>query len=148
MMGKLLPPSYFFGALLLAVVLHFLPPGYQLLTFPWRLLGLAPLVIGIVLNVLADQAFKKYATSVKPFEKSSTLVTGGVFRVTRNPMYLGMILILFGVAMLLGSASPFVAVPPLVALLDRVFIAPEEHMLEDTFGERFLQYRKPVRRWI
>lgn len=148
MMRQVLPPSYFFGAILLAVILHFLLPGYQLVTLPWRLLGLAPLVIGIVLNVLADQAFKKYDTTVKPFEKSSTLVTGGVFRITRNPMYLGMILILFGVAMLLGSASPFVVVPLLAALLDRVFIAPEEQMLQDTFGGRFLQYRKRVRRWI
>ena len=147
-MKKLLPPSYFFAAILLAVLLHFLLPVYQLLTFPWRLLGLAPLLAGIALNVLADQAFKKRGTTVKPFETSSALVTGGVFAITRNPMYLGMILILFGVAALLGSVTPFITVPLLAALLDRVFISPEERMLEDTFGESFRQYRKRVRRWI
>ena len=147
-MRKPLPPSYFLGAILLAVILHFLLPVRQVLTFPWRLLGLAPLVIGLVLNLLADQAFKKHDTTVKPFEESSTLVTDGVFKITRNPMYLGMTLILFGVAMLLGSAAPFAVVLLLAALLDRVFIAPEEQKLEDTFGEQFRQYRRRARRWI
>jgi len=147
-MGKLLPPHYFFGAILLAVVLHFLLPVREILTYPWRLLGFAPLVIGIVLNLLADRAFKKHDTTVKPFEESSALITGGVFRITRNPMYMGMILILFGVAMLLGSTTPFAVVVLLVAMLDRAFITPEEQKLEDTFGERFRQYRGRVRRWI
>jgi protein-S-isoprenylcysteine O-methyltransferase Ste14 len=147
-MRKALPPYYFLGAILLAVILHFSLPVRQTLSFPWRLLGLAPLVIGLVLNLLADQAFKKHGTTVKPFEESSTLVTDGVFRITRNPMYLGMILILFGVAMLLGSATPFAVVLLLAALLDRVFIAPEEQKLEHTFGEQFREYRRRVRRWI
>ncbi len=147
-MRKLLPPHYFLGAMLLAVILHFLLPVSQILIFPWRLLGLAPLVIGIVLNLLADQAFKKHNTTVKPFEESSALVTDGVFKITRNPMYLGIVLILFGVAMLLGSAAPFAVVLLLAVLLDRVFIAPEEQKLEDTFGERFQHYRRRVRRWI
>jgi protein-S-isoprenylcysteine O-methyltransferase Ste14 len=126
-MRKPLPLSYFRGAIILAVSLHFLVPVRQVLAFPWRLLGLAPLVIGLVLNLLADQAFKRrHDTTVKPFEKSSALITDGVFSITRNPMYLGMTLILFGVAMLLGSATPFAIVIVLAALLDRVFIAPEE----------------------
>jgi protein-S-isoprenylcysteine O-methyltransferase Ste14 len=105
-------------------------------------------MIGVVLNLLVDRAFKKHDTTVKPFEASSALITDGVFKITRNPMYLGMILILFGVTMLLGSAAPFAVVFLLAALLDRVFIAPEEQNLEHTFGEQFLQYRKWVRRWI
>jgi len=147
-MRNLLPPHYFFAAILLAVVLHFLLPVREILTYPWRLLGLAPMVIGIVLNLLADQAFKKHDTTVKPFEESSTLVTEGVFRFTRSPMYMGMVLILFGIAMLLGSTTPFVVVVLLAALLDRMFISPEEQKLEDTFGERFRQYRRRVSRWI
>jgi protein-S-isoprenylcysteine O-methyltransferase Ste14 len=147
-MRKALPPAYFLGAILLAIIVHFLLPVSQILSFPGRLLGLAPLVIGIVLNLLTDQAFKRHDTTVKPFEESSALVTDGVFRITRNPMYLGMVLILFGVAMLLGSAAPFAVVLVLAALLDRVFIAPEEQNLEDTFGEQFRQYRRRVRRWV
>lgn len=106
------------------------------------------IVIGIVLNLLADQAFKKHDTTVKPFEESSTLITDGVFMITRSPMYLGMVPILLGVTMLLGSAAPFAVVLLLAALLDRVFITSEEQKLEDTFGERFRQYRRRARRWI
>jgi protein-S-isoprenylcysteine O-methyltransferase Ste14 len=148
MMRKLLPPAYFLCTISLAVILHFSLPGRQILTSHWRLVGLAPLVIGVTLNLLADRAFKKHDTTVKPFEESTALVTDGVFGITRNPMYLGMVLILFGVSMLLGSAAPFAVVLILAALLDRVFIAPEEQKLQDTFGEQFRQYRKRVRRWI
>jgi protein-S-isoprenylcysteine O-methyltransferase Ste14 len=147
-MKKALPPTYFLGAIGLAVALHFLLPLRQLLAFPWRLTGLAPLVIGIVLNLLADQTFKKHDTTVKPFEKSSFLVTGGVFGISRNPMYLGMTLVLLGVALLLGSLIPFAVVIVLPILFDRLFISPEEQMLEDTFGDQFREYRERVRKWL
>jgi protein-S-isoprenylcysteine O-methyltransferase Ste14 len=63
-------------------------------------------------------------------------------------MYLGMTLILLGIAALLGSTTPFVVVPVFTVLLDRIFIVQEEQMLEATFGDQFRQYRKKVRRWI
>ena len=147
-MKKALPPTYFLGAIVLAVALHFLQPLRQLLDFPWRLMGLVPLVIGILRNLEADRRFKKHDTTVKPFEKSDFLVTGGVFGFSRNPMYLGMTLILLGAALLLGSLTPFAVVIVLPILLDRMFISPEEKMLEDTFGGQFREYRERVRRWI
>ncbi|MCP4167781.1 MAG: isoprenylcysteine carboxylmethyltransferase family protein [Chloroflexi bacterium] len=147
-MNRILPPTYFFCAIVLAVLLHFLLPVHQFFAFPWRLLGLVPLLIGVLLNVLADRTFKKYGTTVKPFEDSNALVTAGVFNVTRNPMYLGMVLILLGAASLLGSVTPFAAFIFLGVLLDYMFISPEEQMLEDIFGDQFRQYRKRVRRWI
>ncbi len=147
-MRKILPPTYFLGSIVLAVLLHFLFPLRQFLAFPWRLLGLVPLVTGIVLNLLADQTFKKHETTVKPFEESKALVTGGVFRISRNPMYLGMTLILLGITLILGSVTPFVVVLLFPVLLDRIFIVTEERMLEDTFGDQFEQYRNRVRRWI
>jgi protein-S-isoprenylcysteine O-methyltransferase Ste14 len=147
-MKRALPPTYFLGAIILAVAVHFAVPLQQLLYFPWRLIGLVPLLLGILLNLLADQAFKKHETTVKPFEKSTALVTSGVFSFTRNPMYLGMTLILFGVAAMLGSATAFLVVLLLAALLHRVFIIPEEEMLDETFGEQFRQYRGRVRRWL
>lgn len=143
-----MPPTYFLTALVLAVALHFLFPLYRLLNFPWTLEGLLPLAIGIMLNLAADKAFKQHDTTVKPFEESKMLVTRGVFAVSRNPMYLGMALILLGIALFLGSASPFLVVIALVIVFDRMFIAPEEKMLEETFGDKFDEYRARVRRWI
>jgi protein-S-isoprenylcysteine O-methyltransferase Ste14 len=145
---KTLPPIYFLVAIVLAVALHLLLPLQQLLVFPWRLAGLFPLGLGIALNLMADQAFKEHNTTVKPFEQSSTLVTTGVFAVSRNPMYLGMALVLLGIAMLLGSFPPFAVVVALPVLLDRLFISPEEKMLQHTFGDQFREYRDRVRRWL
>jgi protein-S-isoprenylcysteine O-methyltransferase Ste14 len=135
-------------ALILTVPLHFLLPIKQILLFPWSLLGLFPLVIGVILNLWADKSFKKHDTTVKPFLESTALITTGVFRITRNPMYLGMVTMILGVAILLGSAGPFLVVPILGIIFQRVFINPEERMLAATFGERFRQYRRRVRRWI
>ena len=143
-----LPPVYFFSAIIIEVLLHFSFPLRQFFVFPWRLLGLVFLAIGITLNVLADQTFKRLETTVKPFEESTALLTGGVFSISRNPMYLGMTLILLGIGNLLGSISPFTVVPVFVALLDQVFIVQEERMLMDTFGEQFRHYQSRVRRWI
>jgi protein-S-isoprenylcysteine O-methyltransferase Ste14 len=147
-MKQVFPPTYFLGAIILAVLLHFLLPLHQFLGFPWRLLGLVPVLSGIVLNVLADRAFKRRNTTVKPFEKSRALITDGVFGLTRNPMYLGMAMILLGIAILLGSVTPFLVVSALAAVFECFFIRPEEQMLEERFGARFRQYRGRVRRWI
>lgn len=91
---------------------------------------------------------ERHDTAVKPFEKSSSLVTGGVFGISRNPMYLGMTLVLLGAALLLGSLTPFAVVIALPILFDRLFISPKEQMLEGTFGDQFREYRERVRRWI
>jgi len=143
-----LPTTYFFGAIVLAVASHYLLPLRRILDFPWRWAGLAPLFLGILLNLLADRAFKKHSTTVKPFEKSSFLVAEGVFGISRNPMYAGMTLILFGIAVLLGTLSPFVFAIVLPILFDRVFIRREEQMLAETFGDHFEEYRGRVRKWI
>jgi protein-S-isoprenylcysteine O-methyltransferase Ste14 len=145
---RVLPPVYFLAAILGEVLLHFLFPIHQVLAFPWRLLGLAFLAAGMVLNALADRSFKKHETTVKPFEESRALVTGGVFGISRHPMYLGMALMLLGLAALLGSAASFAVIPVFAVALDRIFIVQEERMLEETFGDRFRRYRTRVRRWI
>jgi protein-S-isoprenylcysteine O-methyltransferase Ste14 len=143
-----LPPVYFLAAIVLAVALHYLQPLQQLFQFPWRLVGVFPFVTGVAIALTADRLFRKHDTTVRPFQKSSALVTTGVFAVSRNPMYLGMTLILLGVVVLLGSLAPFVVVFALPILLDRLFIAEEERMLEEEFGDRFRDYRNRVRRWI
>jgi len=147
-MKKVLPPTYFLVATVLMVALHFAVPLGKVIPFPWRLLGLVPLVVGVFLNIIADRTFKRYKTTVKPFERSRALITGGVFKLTRNPMYLGMVMILTGIAVLLGSATPWLMVLILCILLHCVFIKPEEQMLEATFGDAYREYRRGVRRWI
>jgi len=145
---KPLPPSYFAGALAVIVVLALIVPGPTVIAFPWNVLGAIPVVLGGVLNVVADRQFKVAATTVKPFEASSALVTDGVFRFTRNPMYLGMALALAGVAMLLQRLTPWIVLPLFVAAMQIRFIGPEERMLQEQFGERWESYARTVRQWI
>ncbi len=130
------------------VVLHLLAPVVHWLQWPRLLLGLIPAAIGIALNVIADRQFKKHGTTVKPFEPSTALVVDRVFGLSRNPMYVGMVLILAGIAIGLGSLTPIVILPVFALWLDRNFISPEEPLLVAQFGEPYLEYRRRVRRWI
>ena len=148
MVKRLSPLAYLLIAILLTVALHLLLPFRELIPFPWRLVGLLPILLGIILNVLADRSLKRHETTVKPFAVSRTLVTEGVYRVTRHPMYLGMVLIIAGIAALLGSLAAWLILPLLAVLLDARFVRIEESMLAETFGEAYRRYRQQARRWI
>jgi protein-S-isoprenylcysteine O-methyltransferase Ste14 len=145
---KLLPPTYLYLAIALIIVLHILVPGPQVISSPWRYLGVMPLVLGSAFSVLADQAFKRFGTTVKPFMESTYLVTDGVFRLSRNPMYLGFVLLLIGIAILLGSVTPWLVVAGFPFLMENRFIQTEEKMLEARFGSTWLEYKQRVRRWF
>jgi protein-S-isoprenylcysteine O-methyltransferase Ste14 len=129
MFKGLSPLVYLLRAILLTVALHLLLPFRELIPSRWKLAGLLPLLVGILLNLLADRSLERHATTVKPFAVSSTLVTEGVYRVSRHPMYRGMILIIAGIAVLLGSLAAWPILPLFAGLLDAKFIRTEESML-------------------
>lgn len=145
---NILPPTYLFLSLAVIVALHILFPVAKVVAYPWNFLGSIPLAFGVVINIISDRAFKKYNTTVKPFEESTTLITSGVFRISRHPMYLGMVLILIGVAVLMRSLTPFLVIPVFALLMELVFIKIEERMLQEKFGKAWLEYKQKVRRWI
>ena len=145
---RALPPTYLVTAIVAILVLHFLVPIARVVPEPWSYLGAVAICAGVALNLVADRAFKRRATTVKPFETPSDLITGGVFRLSRNPMYLGFVLILAGIAVVLRSLSPYLAVAAFAVAMDRVFIRAEEADLRQQFGEEWLAYRRRVRRWI
>jgi protein-S-isoprenylcysteine O-methyltransferase Ste14 len=142
------PPVYLFLSIAIMVLVHFLLPGTKILAFPWNLLGLISLTLGIVLNLVADRSFKNHETTVKPVEESTALITTGAFRLSRHPMYLGFVLVLFGIGLLMGSLMPYVVVLVFAIFMDMVFIRFEEKKLDQTFGEAWLEYKKKVRRWV
>jgi protein-S-isoprenylcysteine O-methyltransferase Ste14 len=144
----LLPPVYLLVALVCMPIVHWLVPGLRILKPPWTLAGLVPLVAGAGLNLVADRAFKRHGTTVKPFEESRVLITDGVFAVSRNPMYLGFVLMLLGVGILLGSLIPFLVPLAIGPILEFRFIRAEERMLAGRFGAEWEAYRSRVRRWI
>lgn len=145
---KVIPPIYFYACLIIMVALHLVLPVMIILGFPWRLLGGIPLVIGAVLAIAADNAFKRVGTAVQPLGKTTTLVTTGMFRISRHPMYLGFVLFLLGAAMMLGSLMPLTVAALFAVLIEVVFVRFEERKMEDQFGEAWREYKRKVRRWL
>jgi len=146
--GKILPPTYFYIFLLLAIGLHFILPIKKFIKTPYNYIGILLISTGTWLNIWADRLFKNKHTTVKPSEKSSFLIEEGPFVFSRNPMYLGMVIILFGLAVLLGSIMPFIMPFAFYILISITFIPQEENALEETFGQSFVEYKKRVRRWL
>ena len=144
----IMPPAYLLFHLIGMVVLHFALPIMRWIERPWSYAGVLPIGVGLALVVGCALLFQKRGTAIKPFQVSSVLVTSGPFRFSRNPIYLGMVLILLGTSILLGTATPPILIPLFVILITQRFIRPEEAMLEQRFGSEYLAYRARVRRWI
>lgn len=111
-------------------------------------LGLAVAGVGVV--VAGGVSFRRAKTTVNPLkpETASSLVVSGLYRVSRNPMYLGVLIVLIGWAVLLANALAFITAATFVLYLNRFQIAPEERALTTRFGPEFSAYCAKVRRWI
>jgi protein-S-isoprenylcysteine O-methyltransferase Ste14 len=106
--------------------------------------------LGIVACALGVLEFKRAKTTVNPMkpQSSSALVKSGIYRCTRNPMYLGFLLILMGSAMLIANLVAFLGLPVFVLYMNQFQIKPEERALTSIFGDEFRAYCSSVRRWI
>lgn len=143
-----LPPVILLTFLLLQIGLHTLFPIAEWLRPPATYGGAALIAVGIAIVAGPALAFVRARTTIIPFKESDALVTGGMYRVTRNPMYLGMLSILLGVATLCGTVSPLVVAALFVPVLNVRVIRHEEAMLTERFGREYETYLKTVRRWL
>jgi protein-S-isoprenylcysteine O-methyltransferase Ste14 len=107
-------------------------------------------VAGLAFDLLGLLAFRTSRTTVNPLkpERASVLVTGGVYRVSRNPMYVGMALLLLALAIYLSALIPFAGPVLFVLYVTRFQIQPEERVLKGIFGDEYLAYAARVRRWL
>ena len=144
---KLLPPNFLLIYLLLEIILYFVFPLW-FIPIPYRIVGILFIILGVVLNLWADNLFKKGKTTVKPDKIPTRLITNGSFRISRHPMYLGFVLLLLGVSILLGSLTSFTAPVLMFITLQTKFITHEENQMKKVFGEKYREYEKRVRRWI
>jgi protein-S-isoprenylcysteine O-methyltransferase Ste14 len=108
------------------------------------------IVFGISFDIAGLLAFRSKQTTINPLhpEKSSALVTHGIYRITRNPMYCGMASFLLAWAIFLDSPMAFLGLPVFIFYISYFQIIPEEKILVKLFGEPFIQYRQRVRRWL
>lgn len=114
----------------------------------WAALGLSGLALLFV--VAGVVGFQRAQTTVDPTqpEKASTVVTSGIYRYSRNPMYLGFALLVLAFAGKLGNPLTLIMVPVFVAYLNRFQIKPEEAALTELFGQEYIAYQQQVRRWL
>jgi len=148
MKKKIMPTTYLLVLLLLSIGLHFVFPIKKIIHSPYTYLGIIFIIFGSILNIWADNMFKKSKTPVKPHETPTSLEVSGPFRISRHPMYLGGVAILLGAAVIMGSIITFVFPILFLILMEIIFIPFEEKNLERVFGEKFLDYKKKARRWF
>ncbi len=142
------PPRIALVLLLISMGIWHLSPPNTLLHIPFRLIGWIFIVAGFVVMMWAWLQFKEVKTAICPTGISSVLVKKGIFRLTRNPMYLGMLLMLIGASFLMGSLSSSLAFIVFFLIMDKVFIPFEEKKLEGHFGPEYLKYREITNRWL
>lgn len=126
------------------------PPGWRF-GFAGRTgLAIGLGIVGTIIAWLGVVCFRQARTTVNPMkpDASSSLVQSGIYRVTRNPMYLGFLFWLMGWAVFLGHLTTFVFLPLFVLYMNAFQIRPEERALSRLFGREFEAYQRKVRRWL
>jgi len=141
------PPAIYAAGFAIGLVLHRLWPA-PIVPHEWsRIVGPLLVASGLV-GLPALLAFRRYHTSPNPYRPSTTLVTGGPYRFTRNPMYVGFTLMYLGAALWLNARWPLLLLPVVLLVMQYGVIVREEQYLESVFGDEYVQYRGRVRRWI
>ena len=106
--------------------------------------------LGVLVILCGVWEFRKAKTTINPTkpEKTRYLVSGGIYQVTRNPMYLGMLLILVAAIFKVNNYVGFIAIPFFVCYITKFQIKPEERVIERIFGKEYVNYKNKVRRWL
>ena len=114
------------------------------------ILGSFMIISGLIIILSAIILFKKYKTTITPLKpsKATKLITDGIYKFSRNPMYLGLLLVLLGISIILNLIGGFFLIPLFILYLNLFQIIPEENAMVDLFKDEFLDYKKNVRRWI
>ncbi|MEZ5536152.1 MAG: isoprenylcysteine carboxylmethyltransferase family protein [Thiolinea sp.] len=151
MLKTVIPPPVY--ALVIAALMWWLDADWPLLSWPESVLnylGLAIIGLALLADLWSLGLFFRAKTTPNPMKPVSTkkLVVQGMYRISRNPMYLGMLIALTGWWIYLGSLSPLFMLPVFVWVITVQQILPEEAVLEEKFGAEYLAYKRRVRRWI
>lgn len=146
-LSKIYPPHYLILSIVIILTFDAFTSSY--IFGGWiPYLGLIPMFLGIGVSGYAILQFRRAKTNLVPFTESTTLVIQGLYQYTRNPMYLGMELLLIGLAIYTDTPYGWLVVPIFPIIIHNLFIIKEEQQMIDTFGDDYLEYRGQVRRWI
>lgn len=146
-----IPPvviTFIFGALMWLTDRYFtigwFAPGID----SWIVLALV--AVGGLFGLLGLIQFYNNSTSIDPHkpDKASNLVTAGIYSISRNPMYVGLVFLLTGYGFYLGNLLTLFVLPLFVGYMNRYQIIPEEKVMAEKFGDEYLKYKSEVRRWL
>lgn len=140
-----IPPVWTLIAIVATFVLHYIYP-YVILNF--RAIDLGVVLIGVYLIVAPVIWFKRKKTTIVPRQKPAVLIKEGPFKLSRNPMYLGMVVLTFGVGMTLGSIQALIPAIWLFFFLQKNYVVPEERKLREGLGQQAEDYFATTGRWI
>lgn len=142
------PPIVALISIVVAYLLGWFAPLHFAMPVALMYLGFGLTIIGFLLGAGAFAEFRKAHTTLDPHGSVSQLVTAGVYRVTRNPIYLGFLLVVIGLPLNSGFYSGMLVAPFFMVTLNRLVIEREEAYLEEKFKEAYTGYRSRVRRWL
>jgi protein-S-isoprenylcysteine O-methyltransferase Ste14 len=140
------PPRIALSAVAVATVFHLMRP--MELHVPLPVIGTAVGIAGFLLMMRAWWLFRNSGTAICPTERSTVLITNDVYRLTRNPMYLGIALMTAAPGIATGSLSFYLAALAFAIFVDRIFCRYEERKAVAEFGDHYRNYMKTVRRWL
>lgn len=144
----LLPSVYGYIALILMGLLHYLLPLMDVIDPPYSFFGFLLQIVGLALVIGCLFLHHNEKIPVMPFDKSPVLLTQGIYRYSRNPIYLGMLLVVAGTGIILGTLGPLLIIPVYFFILNEGYIKYEEAFLESLFGDDYRIYKSRVRRWL
>lgn len=142
------PPVWLLLSLIAIFLCNTYFPGPRFGGLATQVFGAVLIVSGLALVMHAFGLFTRAGTDAIPFRNVTALVTGGIYRYTRNPMYLGMAAVLLGGAIAVGAATALLIAPLFAAIIEWRFIRPEEALLQGLFPDEFPAYCARVRRWL
>jgi protein-S-isoprenylcysteine O-methyltransferase Ste14 len=143
-----LPGTTLGASIITAVVLHYVFPIAIVIPFPYNLLGLVIIGLGVYLVLQSVFLLRSYNTTVEPDGNPTTLVTKYPYNHSRNPIYLGDLLIALGAATTISSLSAFISPIIFFVVVNSIIIPFEENRLQKNFGIEYEQYKGSVRRWL
>lgn len=144
----LLPPFVMLFSIVVMIILNEPIPIVRFWETHLCWLGLSMIIIGLATAQWHARLFRKLGTNINTFGNPDVLATGGLFKITRNPMYLGFLFVLTGVWIVLGSASPLIVLVGFFLLTNYWYVPIEERAMRLKFGERYVDYKSKVRRWL
>jgi protein-S-isoprenylcysteine O-methyltransferase Ste14 len=145
---KIPPPVIYFVFFFIGIMLGRIFPLPSFALFLVHIIGWLFAIASLMAALLAMKEFRAAQTTIRPDRPASNLILTGIFRLTRNPLYLSLLLIYCGAGIFLGTWWPIILVPLLVATINFFVIRREERFLTERFGLAYNDYCKKVRRWI